>query len=99
MLHFLRFSEHKVKPAFMFPAGGYGHRDEARPKKAMLAVAPPIFSGSILFIMMMVLGLGSICTCLSILAVRMKKKRAMVLFILAFLASMGMVAMSGQESS
>ena len=68
-------------------------------KNAMLAVAPPVFTGSFVFIMMMVLGLGSICTCLSILAVKMKKKGAMVLFILAFLASMGMGAMSGQDST
>ena len=49
--------------------------------------------------MMMVLGLGSICTCLSILAVKMKKKGAMVLFIAAFLCSMGMGAMSGQDAT
>lgn len=68
-------------------------------KKVLLAVAPPVFSGSIVFIMMMVLGLGSICTCLSILAVKMKRKGAMVLFILAFLCSMGMGAMSGQDAT
>ena len=66
-------------------------------KNAMVAVAPPFFSGSVIFIMMMVLGLGSICTVLSIIAVRMKKKGAMVLFILAFAASMGMGAMAGQD--
>ncbi len=64
-----------------------------------LAVAPPLFTGSFVFIMMMVLGLGSICTCLSILAVKMKKKGAVVLFVLAFLCSMGMGAMSGQDST
>lgn len=66
-------------------------------KQIMAAVAPPLFSGSVIFIMMMVLGLGSICTVLSIIAVKMKKKGAMVLFILAFAASMGMGAMSGQD--
>lgn len=68
-------------------------------KKVMLAVAPPLFSGSVIFIMMMVLGLGSICAVLSIIAVKMKKKGAMVLFIAAFLCSMGMGAMSGQDST
>ena len=63
------------------------------------AVAPPLFSGSAIFIVMMVLGLGSICTVLSILAVKLKKKGAMVLFILAFLCSMGMGAMSGQDAT
>lgn len=68
-------------------------------KNALLAVAPPLFGGKAIFISMMVLGLGSICTCLSILAVKLKKKGAMVLFILAFLCSMGMGAMSGQDST
>ena len=39
-------------------------------RKRMLAVAPPVFSGTFVFISMMVLGLGAICTCLSILAVK-----------------------------
>ena len=68
-------------------------------KKVTLAVAPPLFSGSFVFIMMMVLGLGSICTVLSMIAVKMKKRTAMILFILSFLASMGMGAMSGQDST
>ena len=68
-------------------------------KKAVLAVAPPVFSGSFIFITMMVLGLGSICTVLSILAVKMKRKGAMVLFIAAFLCSMGMGAMSGRDAT
>ena len=68
-------------------------------QKAALAVAPPFFSGSVIFIMMMVLGLGSICTVLSLLAVRLKKKYAAVLFVLAFLCSMGMGAMAGQDTT
>ncbi len=68
-------------------------------KNAVLAVAPPFFSGSVIFIMMMVLGLGSICTVLSILAVKLKKKYAAMLFILAFLCSMGMGAMAGQDAT
>lgn len=68
-------------------------------KKAAVCYAPPVFSGSFIFISMMVLGLGSICTCLSILAVKMKKKGAVALFVLAFLASMGMGAMSGQDTT
>jgi hypothetical protein len=68
-------------------------------KKVMLAVAPPVFSGSVIFILMMVLGLGSICTVLSILAVKMKKKGAMALFILAFICSMAMGAMSGKDAT
>ena len=68
-------------------------------KVPTLAVAPAAFSGSVIFILMMVLGLGSICTVLSILALKMKKKGAVVLFIAAFLCSMGMGAMSGQDAT
>lgn len=60
-------------------------------KKAALAVAaPPLYSGTVLFLVMMVLGLGCICACLSILAARVRKKSAIILFILAFVAAMGM---------
>ena len=82
-----------------FLLAGIGILAAVTKKKPMLAVAPPVFSGSVVFIMMMVLGLGSICTCLSVLAARLKKKGAIVLFVLAFLASMGMGAMSGQDST
>lgn len=68
-------------------------------KNAMLAVAPPVFSGSMVFIMMMVAGLGSICTCLSILASKMNKGWVMVFFILAFVASIGMGYMSSHDST
>jgi len=68
-------------------------------KQVMLVAAPPVFSGSVVFIMMMVLGLGSICTVLSMIAVKMKKKGAAVLFVLSFLCSMGMGAMSGQNAT
>jgi hypothetical protein len=67
-------------------------------RKAALAVAPPVFSGSMAFIMMMVAGLGAICSCLSILAAKMKKWPALVLFILSFVASMGMGYMSSRDS-
>ena len=66
-------------------------------RKLMLAAAPPVFSGSAIFIMMMVLGLGAICSCLIVLAAKMKKKSAVALFVLAFLASMGMGALSGLD--
>lgn len=66
--------------------------------KAALA-APVVFSGSVIFIMMMVLGLGSICTVLSILASRLKKHWVIALFAAAFLCSMGMGAMAGQDAT
>lgn len=65
----------------------------------VLAVAPPVFSGSVIFICMMVLGLGSVCTVLGILAVKLGKKWAAGLFVLSFLCSMGMGAMASQDAT
>lgn len=62
-----------------------------RKKKALYAVAiPPVFKGTVVFLSMMVVGLGLICTVLGIVAGRKKKPLAVVLFVLAFLFSMGM---------
>ena len=71
----------------------------AAPRRAALAVAPPVFSGSFLFIAMMVLGLGSVCACLSVLAARMKKKGAIALFALSFVCSMAMGYLSSRDST
>ena len=57
---------------------------------AGLASAPKAFSGSFVFIAMMVLGLGMMCGGLSVLAGKLKKKRAAVFFALAFIVSLGM---------
>lgn len=60
-------------------------------KKAALAVAvPPVFSGTPVFLVMMVLGLGCICACLGVLAAKRRKNGAVVLFALSFIASMAM---------
>ena len=68
-------------------------------KRRVLAVDPPVFSGTMLFISMMVLGLGTICTGLSIVAVRMKKSSAALLFVLSFLCSMGMGYLSSRDAA
>ena len=68
-------------------------------KSAALAAAPPVFSGRFVFIILMVLGLGCLCTCLSVIAAKRKKTPAVILFVLAFLFSMGMGAMSRQDST
>lgn len=65
----------------------------------MLSAAPAVFSGSFVFIMMMVLGLGGMCASLSILAAKMKKKSTIALFILSFICAMGMGYMSSQDST
>jgi len=70
-----------------------------RKDAVMLSAAPAVFSGSFVFIMMMVVGLGGMCTVMSILAVKMKKKGAIILFVLSFVAAMGMGYMSSQDST
>ncbi|MBQ1804919.1 MAG: hypothetical protein II010_03365 [Oscillospiraceae bacterium] len=68
-------------------------------KRRVLAAAPPVFGGTMLFISIMVLGLGAICSGLSVVAVRMKKSSAALLFILSFLCSMGMGYLSSRDAA
>jgi len=68
-----------------------------RKDAVMLSAAPPVFSGSFVFVMMRVVGLGGMCAVMSILAVKMKKKCAIILFVLSFVAAMGMGYMSSQD--
>ena len=70
-----------------------------RKKAALAAAAPPVFSGSAVFIAMMVLGHGAICTCLSILAARMKKKLLIPIFVLCFFAYMAMGYLGSRHDS
>ena len=68
-------------------------------RNAALMAAPPVFSGTFLFIGMMVLGLGAICACLSVLAAKLKKKGLIVLFVLCFICYMGMGYLAGGDST
>ena len=68
-------------------------------KQAALAVAPPLFSGTFLFVGMMVLGLGAICGSLATLAVRMKKKALVPVFFLCFRCYMSMGYLSSRDSA
>ena len=63
------------------------------------AAAPALFSGSMIFISMMVLGLGAICAGLSVLAARLKKKGAIPFFILSFVCCMGMGYLSSRDAT
>ena len=64
-----------------------------------LSAAPAVVSGSLVFIMMMVVGLGGICAVMSILAAKMKKKGLIILFVLSFFFAMGMGYMSSKDST
>ena len=70
-----------------------------REKSAALSAAPVVFSGSMVFIMMMVVGLGALCAGLSVLAAKMKKGGVMAWFILSFVCAMAMGYMSSQDST
>ena len=68
-------------------------------KKAPVMAVPPVFGGTMVFIPMMVLGLGAMITVLSVLAAKLRKKPIMILFVLSFLASMAMGGMATQDST
>ena len=68
-------------------------------KSVMLSAAPAALTSSMPFIMMMVVGLGGMCASLSILSVKMKKGKTMILFILSFVCAMAMGYMSSRDST
>ncbi len=66
---------------------------------AALFIVPPVFKGTFVFVGMMVAGLGAICASLSILAVRLKKKALVPLFVLCFFCYMGMGYLASQDGN
>ena len=65
--------------------------------KAAYAVAPPLFKGTFIFIPMMVVGLGTLSVCLSVLSVKLKKAGLIPLFILLFFCYMAMGYLSSKD--
>jgi hypothetical protein len=68
-------------------------------RDVILSAAPVAVTSSLPFIMMMVVGLGGLCTGLSVLSAKMKKAPVMILFILSFVCAMAMGYMSSQDST
>ncbi|MBO5526319.1 MAG: hypothetical protein J5993_06170 [Clostridia bacterium] len=66
-------------------------------KTAMLAVAPPLFSGTFVFVGLMVAGLGLIETALCILSVKLKKPWLIALFVVSFACSLCMGYLSSKD--
>ena len=64
---------------------------------AALAVAPPVFSGTFVFVGLMVAGLGVMDAVLCILAVKLKKPWIIALLALSFVCSLGMGYLSSQD--
>lgn len=66
-------------------------------ENAVLAVAPPVFSGTFVFVGLMVLGLGIMDAVLCILAAKLKKPWLIAIFAVSFVCSLGMGYLSSQD--
>ena len=66
-------------------------------KKSLLAVAPPVFSGTFVFVGLMVGGLGIMDTVLCILSAKLKKPWLIAVFSLSFVCSLCMGYLSSQD--
>ena len=66
-------------------------------KTAVLALAPPVFSGTFVFVGLMVAGLGIMDAVLCVLCVKLKKPWLIALFVLSFFCSLCMGYLSSQD--
>lgn len=64
---------------------------------ALAAVAPTVFSGTFVFVGLMVAGLGIMDTVLCILSVKLKKPYLIAIFVLSFVCSLCMGYLSSQD--
>lgn len=64
-----------------------------------LCVAPPVFSGTMIFVSCMVIGLGAMYVVLGVIAVKMKKPWLIAIFLVSFLCSVGMGYLSTKDFS
>lgn len=72
-------------------------KNKKNTKAAALAVAPPVFSGTFVFVGLMVAGLGLIDAVLCILAVKLKKPALIAIFVVSFICSLGMGYLSSKD--
>ena len=66
-------------------------------EKKLMAIAPPVFSGTFLFVGLMVGGLGIMDTVLCILAAKLKKPALIAVFAFSFVCSLCMGYLSSQD--
>jgi len=66
-------------------------------QQATLAVAPPFFSGTFVFVALMVSGLGLLDVCLMILASKLRRKWLIILLVLSFVCCLGMGYLSSKD--
>ena len=70
------------------------HKQSGSP---LAAVVPPVFSGTFVFVGLMVAGLGLMDAVLCILSVKLKKPALIAIFALSFVCSLGMGYLSSQD--
>ena len=73
------------------------HKQAKRNDGIALTVAPPIFTGTFVFVTLMVAGLGLMDVVLCILSAKLKKHAVLVLFVLSFICSLCMGYLSSQD--
>lgn len=66
-------------------------------KLLSVAVVPAVFKGTFIFVTMMCLGLIGLCASLSVIAVKMKKSKIVILFAVACIGLLGMGYMSTKD--
>ena len=66
-------------------------------KAPLLAVAPPVFSGTFVFVGLMVAGLGVMDAALCVLSVKLKKPALIAVFAISFICSLGMGYLSSHN--
>lgn len=64
---------------------------------AVCAVAPPVFSGTFVFVGLMIAGLGILDTVLCILSAKLKKPWIIAVFVVSFVCSLGMGYLSSKD--
>jgi hypothetical protein len=74
-------------------------KNKKNDKATALAVVPPVFSGTFVFVGLMVAGLGVMDAVLCILAVKLKKPALIALFAVSFICSLGMGYLSAKYSN
>ena len=66
-------------------------------KAAVLSIVPPVFSGTFVFVGLMVAGLGILDAVLCVLSVKQKKPWLIAVFVLSFVCSLCMGYLSSQD--
>lgn len=70
-----------------------------RPMTMAVAAAPAVYKGTMLFVGLIVLGTAGLCGGLCGLAARLKRRKAIILFVLAFILMLSMGYLSSRDSS